>query len=107
MWPQINTPSGGRLTERDLDKSIALHRGVARWDGKACPPCMQNCDQGAECPHRQPRAAEAATDQGAEAPKKRPHPLLTPRTGLVLVVLTGMPLLAVIVTALIAWLPAW
>ena len=109
---EVGAPRTGKLTEAELDASISnvipLHRGFVAWDcPSGCPPCNKNCNQGDDCPARQPMAAEAATSEGAE-PKAapRPHPLLNPRTGLVIVLCTGMPLLCVIVWALIAWLPA-
>ena len=108
MFPHIDTPAGGKLLEADLDNMIALHRGVACWDGKTCPPCKEDCNQGDDCPARQPRAAEAANDEGAEPPlvAERFQHLLTPKTGLVVVLCTGLPLLAVIVWALASWLPS-
>lgn len=94
----------GKLTEAELDANIGnvipLHRGFVAWDGnRSCPPCHQNCDQGDQCPHRlQPQSAEDCSDIGADEPCRPP----VTRIGLIIILLTGWPLLVAMIGGLLA-----
>lgn len=96
---ELGAPRTGKLTEAELDASISnvipLHRGFMAWDGTSaigCPPCNENCNQGDDCPARQLGAAKACNDIGAEPSRLPATPI-----GVVLILLTGGPLVAALI----------
>ncbi len=112
MFPQIEAPAQGKLTEAELDSAIAsnvipLHRGFVAWDGdRCCPPCHGNCEQGDACPHRlQPQAAEAATAVGHTEPRSK----WSPAVNVVLIIAafsiaTAMAIVKASKPAMVIWL---
>lgn len=73
--------------------NIDLHRVTPM-----CPPCHGDCNQGDDCPARQPQPAEASTEVGAEEICRPPFS----RASLAILLFTGTGMAGVIGWAVLA-----